>query len=30
MCQYKVKVTSVQEVDKELLGWIRKAYDSAG
>ena len=30
MCQYKVKVTSVQEVDKELLGWIGQAYDSAG
>ena len=30
MCQYKVKLTSAQEVDKELLGWIRQAYDSAG
>ena len=30
MCQYKVKVTSAQEVDQELLGWIKQAYDSAG
>jgi Domain of unknown function (DUF5655)/Domain of unknown function (DUF4287) len=30
MCQYKVKVASAQEVDKELLGWIKQAYDSAG
>lgn len=30
MCQYKVKLTDVKEVDKELIGWIRQAYDSAG
>ena len=30
MCQYKVKVTDVKEVDKELIDWIRKAYDNAG
>jgi predicted transport protein len=30
MCQYKVKVTSAQEVDAELLGWIKTAYDAAG
>lgn len=30
MCAYKVNVTSVDEVDKELIGWIRQAYDSAG
>jgi hypothetical protein len=30
MCQYKVKLTNVDEVDKELIGWIRQAYDSAG
>ena len=29
MCQYKVKVTDAAEVDKELLGWIRQAFDSA-
>jgi hypothetical protein len=27
MCQYKVKVTTAAEVDKELIGWIRQAYD---
>lgn len=30
MCQYKVDVTDVKEVDKELIAWIRQAYDSAG
>lgn len=30
MCQYKVKLTDAQEVDQELLDWIRQAYDSAG
>lgn len=30
MCQYKVKLTDPREVDKELIGWIRQAYDSAG
>ena len=30
MCQYKVKLTDPKEVDAELIGWIRRAYDSAG
>lgn len=30
MCQYKVKVTEVKEVDRELIAWIKQAYDSAG
>lgn len=30
MCQYKVNVTDPTEVDAELLGWVRQAYDSAG
>jgi hypothetical protein len=30
MCQYKVRVADVAEVDKELIGWIKKAYDAAG
>ena len=30
MCQYKVKVTHASEVDKELVNWIRQAFDSAG
>ncbi len=29
MCQYKVKVTATDEVDHELIGWIRQAYDAA-
>ena len=30
MCQYKVNVTEIAEVDNELLAWIRTAYDAAG
>jgi hypothetical protein len=30
MCQYKVVVTDPREVDKDLIGWIKQAYDSAG
>jgi hypothetical protein len=29
MCQYKVKVTDVAQVDNELIGWIKQAYDSS-
>jgi hypothetical protein len=30
MCQYRVRLGSVDEVDADLLGWIRTAYDAAG
>jgi hypothetical protein len=30
MCQYKVKLTDALEVDEELIGWLRQAYDAAG
>jgi hypothetical protein len=30
MCQYKVRLSDVSEVDPELIGWIRQAYDAAG
>jgi hypothetical protein len=30
MCNYKVKVVEVGDVDAELIAWIRQAYDSAG
>jgi len=30
MCQYKVRLSSIDDVDEELIGWIRTAYDSAG
>lgn len=29
MCQYKVWITDAREVDAELVGWLRTAYDSA-
>lgn len=30
MCQYKVRLSSAEEVDGELAAWIRAAYDAAG
>ena len=30
MCNYKVKIADIKEVDEELLAWIRQAYDSSG
>lgn len=29
MCTHRVRVTSVDDVDKELLGWLKEAYRSA-
>lgn len=30
MCNYKVKLADVAEVDSQLIGWMRQAYDGAG
>ncbi|MHB1356896.1 MAG: DUF5655 domain-containing protein [Anaerolineae bacterium] len=30
MCNYVVRLTTIAEVDDELVSWIRLAYDSAG
>jgi len=30
MCQYKVAVTDARDVDKELIAWVKQAFDSAG
>ena len=30
MCNYKVKLTRAEDVDAEVIAWIRTAYDSAG
>lgn len=30
MCSYTVRLGSVAEVDDELIGWLRAAYDTAG
>jgi hypothetical protein len=29
MCNYKIKLTAPAEVDREVVGWIRQAYDSS-
>jgi hypothetical protein len=29
MCNYKVKLTSPGEVDAELVGWIRRAFEAS-
>ena len=30
MCQYKVRLADVTDVNAELVAWVRRAYDSAG
>jgi hypothetical protein len=30
MCNYKVRLTHVGEVDAELIEWIHRAYEAAG
>ena len=30
MCAYKVRISELSEVDDELEGWLRQAYDSVG
>ena len=30
MCQYNVRVTAIKDVDKELIAWIKQAYEAAG
>lgn len=30
MCQYTVRLATPGEIDADLLGWLRKAYDGAG
>jgi len=30
MCNYKIKLSNITEVDEELIAWIKRAYDDAG
>ena len=30
MCNYKVRLTGADQVDAELLGWLRTAYETSG
>ena len=30
MCQYRVSLTEVSEVDQEVMAWVRSAYEGAG
>ena len=29
MCQYRVRLASTEQVDRELLGWIQHAYNES-
>jgi hypothetical protein len=29
MCQYSVRLSKPSEIDAELMGWVRAAYDAA-
>lgn len=29
MCQFKVRISELKEVDKELLAWVRSAFDAS-
>lgn len=30
MCSHKINLTALTDIDKEVIEWIKKAYDSAG
>ena len=30
MCSHKINITDLKDIDGEVIGWIKKAYDSAG
>lgn len=30
MCTHRVRIEQTDEIDSELLGWIKQAYDAAG
>lgn len=30
MCSHKMNLSSIEEIDKEAIAWIKKAYDNAG
>ena len=30
MCQYKVAVTDAKQVDRELIAWVKQAFEAAG
>lgn len=30
MCSHKINITSIKDIDSEVIGWIRTAYENAG
>lgn len=30
MCSHKISITDINEIDQEVIGWIKTAYDNAG
>lgn len=30
MCSHKLSISGLQDIDEEVIGWLKKAYDAAG
>lgn len=30
MCSHKLSISGLQDIDQEVIGWLKKAYDAAG
>lgn len=30
ICSHKINLTDIKEIDKEVIDWIRKAFENAG
>jgi hypothetical protein len=30
MCSHKINLTDVKDIDTEVIGWLKLAYDNAG
>ncbi|MEZ4821824.1 MAG: DUF5655 domain-containing protein [Ignavibacteria bacterium] len=30
MCTHKIKIADIKEIDKEIMDWLKAAYENAG
>jgi len=30
MCSHKINLSDISDIDKEIIGWLKTAYDNAG